>query len=157
MMKTDSTSYRSGFMFWALSPFLLAFLVAMPFLIPKWNSTTVILMVGLESLCVLVLLGLLNPLRFWWAWRGVGALIFLAYAAYVISMFIESGGKITVGWSRAETSVFNAVLGLLVFGLPGLLYAILGRLTFRLKREIDESELTESEDADSEPERPGNN
>ena len=116
--------------FWILAPFLLIFMISMPFLIPVWNVSAVITMISLESLSLLVFIGLFNPEKFHFAWRGVGLIIFLAYISYAIIMLIESKGAFTIPKRRSETNVFNALLGLIVFGIPGLSYAIFGRLTF---------------------------
>ncbi len=115
-----------GFFFWSLSPFLAAFVVLMPFLVQERSADALITLVAVELLAVLALLGLFHPSRFWWAWRGVGAIIFLGYAAYVIVMILE--GKF-IAARRAEPAVSNAVIGLFVFGLPGLWFALSGRLT----------------------------
>ncbi len=131
-------------MFWSLAPFLLALLVAMLF--AEWNIVTL----GVQVFCVLMLLGLLDPCRFRWTWRGVGALVFVTYAAYLVDMLIESGGQATVGRSRAEPCVLNALTGLVAFGLPGLCYAIWGRFSFRKIQEAEDFEgLRESDDTES--------
>lgn len=136
-----------SFFFWSLAPFLLMFIVAMPLLVPKRDVAAVITLLSIEILALLVLLGLFNPFRFWWAWRGVGAIIFLGYCVYLIAMLIESGGRITITPRKSEASAFNAICGLVVFGLPGLWYAVLGRLTLRHDSELDELMGVSEEDA----------
>jgi hypothetical protein len=81
-------------------------------------------------------LGLFNSDRFWWASRAVGALIFLAYAAYLIAMIAENGGNVAITPRKAEPSAFNALCGLVAFGLPALWFALFGRLTFRKEAEL---------------------
>ena len=125
---------KPGFIFWALSPFLLIFMIAMPFLIPEWTFNAIMVMSVLEIICLCVTLGLINSKRFSWTWRIVGALIFVAYLAYSISMLLE--GNI-MSFRRSSASLFNAICGLVVFGMPGLLYAILGRFSFA-KQEDEE-------------------
>ena len=135
--------YRPGFIFWTLAPCLVLFMALMPFLIPEWNVQRAILMAAIEALCLLVFLGLMSPITRWWTWRGVGAIIFLAYVAYVIAMFREGGGEVTVGSRRSQPSVLNALLGFVAFGVPGLMYAVLGRFTLR---DEDEGEAEPDDD-----------
>lgn len=132
-----------GFLFWALAPFLILLAVGLPFFISDWTPPRAVMLVGLECLCFLAFLGLLSPDRFWWAWRGVGALVFVGTTVYVIAVFVESGGKFTVGGSRGDISVFNAILAFIFFGLPGLFYALLGRPTLFPEEDIS---LDEDED-----------
>ncbi len=124
-----------GFFFWSLAPFLVIFLVVMPLaILPRRDAGAIILLVSVEGLALLVLLGLFNPYRFWWAWRGVGAIIFVGYCAYLIAMLIKSGGKIALRVRPGEASAFNSILGLVIFGFPGLFYALIGRLPFWMGR-----------------------
>ena len=132
-------------MFWALAPFLLTSLALLPFMIDGWTPSRVIVVAGLELLVLFTLLGFFDPLRFHWAWRAVGALIFIAYVAYLVAELFESGGRITIGRSRGATSVLSAALGFLVFGLPGLWFALFGRLTLRPFREDADGDCEESE------------
>lgn len=127
-----------GFFFWTLSPFLVLFIVVMGLLIDKSEPTKLVLLLTIELLAILTLLGLFNARRFWWAWRGVGAIIFLGYVAYLIAMVIESNGMVKMPARRSEASLVNAVIGLCIIGLPGLWYALYGRFTF-----FEESETAE--------------
>lgn len=126
-----------GFVFWSLAPLLLVFVVLMPLLTQRRDPAAIIVLVALELLAGLTFLGLFNSERFWWAWRGVGAIIFFGYAAYVVAMLVENGGRIAITPRKSEASAFNAVCGLVVFGLPGLWFALFGRLTFRKEDECD--------------------
>jgi len=111
----------------------------------QFNVGKIILTTATEAFCALILLGFNNPLKFWWAWRGVGALVFSAYVIYLIAMLIESGGRFTIGEGKSETTVLNALMGLIVFGIPGLAYAIFGRLTFRKPIGSDEPDWDDME------------
>ena len=135
MNDTLNTPVR-GFFFWSLSPPLLIFIIAMPFLIQKHDTPALLTLIALELEATLLLIGLFNPIRFWLAFRGVGLGIFLAYLTYLIVSLQESGGTIRIPKNRAESSPFNAICGLIVFGLPGLWYAILGRLTWRREDQV---------------------
>lgn len=77
---------------------------------------------------VCMLLGLYDCVRFHWCWRVVGALVFLCYVWYFFMMAAE--GEWFGDGRRASTTAFNALCGLLAFGLPGLWYAVLGRLSW---------------------------
>lgn len=140
-----------GFMFWALAPFLVVFLVLMPILVPHRNGGSLVVLCGVESAALALLLGLWNSHRFWWAWRALGAIVFLAYLAYVGAMFVE--GRFIGQGRRTETTLLNALLGMIAFGLPGLCYAIFGRLTWR-KELIDDEYLDEVDEDDLESTQP---
>jgi hypothetical protein len=129
-MSSSQTKSSRGIFFWALSPFLLVFIVVMALLIDKRGASSLVTLVAIELLAVLMLLGLFDPVRFWWAWRGVGAIVFLGFVAYLIAMIIE--GKFFAA-RRAESAAITAFVGLVVFGIPGLWFALTGRLTPRLQ------------------------
>jgi hypothetical protein len=115
--------------FWVLAPVMLATAFGLPFLVepPSWQGY-VILYVFCATL-VLATTGLARPVRFGWALRCVAAVVLLAYLAYV--------GSETVAWwygkpfgfdsDRARANLFNALRGLLVFGLPAVYLLIRGR------------------------------
>jgi hypothetical protein len=115
-------------MFWCLAPFLLAFL-AMPLLLePPKTLLAGACIVVLEVMAACALLGFYDSVRFHWCWRVVGALVFVLYVAYLVMMMAE--GAWIVGERGSATSAVGAVLGLFAFGLPGLCYALTGRLTW---------------------------
>jgi hypothetical protein len=127
-MSTLRVRPSRGIFFWLLSPLLVVFIVVMLFLVDRREVSSLITLVAIELLAVLMLLGLFDPVRFWWAWRGVGAIVFLGYVAYLIEMIVE--GKIFAA-RRAESAAVNALLGLVFFGVPGIWFALTGRLTPR--------------------------
>lgn len=148
----SDTYVPSRFMFWCLAPFLLAFL-AMPLLLePPKTLFAGVGIVVLEVLAACALLGFYDAVRFHWCWRVVGALVFLLYVAYLVMMVAE--GAWFVGERGSATCAVNAVLGLFAFGLPGLWYAMMGRLTWHHDAngvtwdgwEDDDQELEEDED-----------
>jgi hypothetical protein len=130
-----NTFASSRFMFYCTAPLLLVFLVLMPFLVRPQGPTGWMIFAGVEILALLVLLGLFDGQRFWWCWRAVGGIVFAIYIAYLAEMIVT--GELLGDGRRSSTNAVNAAIGLCVFGLPGLWYAVLGRLTFR--RESDES------------------
>jgi hypothetical protein len=139
------TEQKRTWMFWVTSPFLLAGMAVPPvlYVIDPDLQITSTRLVGwgiIEVLCTLLLLGLYNPPKFWWAWRCVAALIFASSVICFLGALIESGGRLTTD-EHNDTTVFHALLGLLLIGmlLPALAYAIYGRFTFR--RPIDNERL----------------
>lgn len=85
-------------------------------------------MVGLELAVLFLLLALFG---FYWAVRALCGLIFLAYFAYLASEFAFSGKTFSLQGSRGDASPRNALLGLIVIGLPSLWFAVLGRFSLR--------------------------
>jgi hypothetical protein len=122
----------SRFIRWTLIPVLLLFAVSMPFLIPEWTAGRVILTVATSLVSLLLALGLFSPERFRWAFRGVTALVFLGYAAFMIDEFFFSGHPILFPVQPGEPNPIRSLLGFIVIGMPCLWYTLLGR--FRLRR-----------------------
>lgn len=123
-------------MFWVALPLLLGFGILMPLAIEQWNGQRVILMVALELAVGLFLVGLFG---YGWGFRGLALLIFLAFAAYGVYEFAWSGQEFTWRGRRSEASPRNALLGLLVIGLPCLWYAFKGRF-WRSQPEVTDAD-----------------
>ncbi len=122
----------SRFIRWALTPFVLLFAVVMPLLIEEWTLTRIAVMGSVELVCLALLAGFWLPPRFGrWAFRVVAALVFLAYAAYVVDEFFFSHARFAISGRRSQPSPFNALLGFIIIGLPSLWYAVRGRFTLR--------------------------
>lgn len=103
-----------------------------------------------------MLLGLYDPARFWLAWRGVAALVFVACSGYLVLALTESGGRITLPTRKSELHPVNAIFAMLTFGLPALWYAVLGRITLRPEVPVDEATGSEyDEEFDEEYDEPG--
>jgi len=130
-MAATSDDPQHGMAFWVLAPFLLAFLFLTPLFVEPCGHIGMVALVGAELLAALTFLGLFNRNRYWWAWRGVGAVVFLAYVWYLSQMLIESGGRVALTSNGSEASAFNAICGLIGFGIPGLWFAISGQLSIR--------------------------
>lgn len=111
-----------GCFFWSLAPLLVLFLVLMPFLVNR-NPVAIIALLGMELFAGLLLLGLFNRVRFWWAWRAAAALLFMAY---VSMLFV--GGPFGLGAGRTMPSILTSVAGLILIGLPALVFALTGCL-----------------------------
>ena len=134
MNRFGDTLFRaSPFIRWSLSPFLLAFILIFPFGVLSGGASAlkVVIVAALEILALAVLLGL-------WATRRIGhmafrlacLIVFSGYVAYLIAEIAETraGKKLVISHSRAEPSPVNALMGLIVIGIPALRYAISGHL-----------------------------
>lgn len=122
----------SGFIRWALSPFVLLFAVIMPLAIEEWTVSRVLLTVGMELMCFCLLAGFWLPARIgFWAFRILAGMVALAYAAYLIDEFFFSNPPTTGARGRGSASPVSALLGFLVIGLPSLWFALKGRFTIR--------------------------
>lgn len=122
-------------MFWVLAPFIILFVLVLTlyaFSIQEEAMPKLVVLV-MDSLCIFGFLSFLNPVRFRWAVRSAGFIIFLIYVAYLIYTLVESGGKFTASSRQSDTTVYNALIGLFVFGLPGITVAITGKLPFFFK------------------------
>jgi hypothetical protein len=122
---------------WVLAPIVILFIVLTPFRQGEWSAGSVILLVGIDALGVLLLLALYKPERFYWAGRAATGLVFLAFAGYLIDE-VTSGGSWHFG-PRSEPSSSDALLGLLVFGVPCLRYTLVGR--FGSKTQVQSKEM----------------
>lgn len=136
---------QRGFLFWSLAPFLVLFLILMPALVPQRGPGPLVVLCGVEGAALMLLLGLWNSNRFWWAWRALGGIVFSAYLAYAVTMLVD--GRIIGGGRRTDTNLLNALIGMAAFGLPGLCYALFGRLTWR-SDQADDDALMSDEDGD---------
>ena len=121
----------SSFIFRALAIPLLLFAVGMPFLVQRWTPFVTTLVAILVSAAILLFLALSNPHRFRWAGRLLGGIIFVAYVAYAIDEWFLSTQPFQLMESGAAASLRNALLGLVIIGIPALIYAITGRFSWR--------------------------
>ena len=129
-------------MFWCTAPFFILTITLLPFLsnpvgLPGW-----IVLGAFEALATFTLFGLYDSRRFNWCWRIVGGIVFVGYFAYLVSMIIS--GQWFGDGRRSSTTAFNALLGLLVFGYPGFMYAAFSRFTWLAESE----ELDYNDDCD---------
>jgi hypothetical protein len=115
--------------FWVLSPFMLATGLVLPFITepPTWQGRIVLYL--LCGTLVLATLGLARPRRFRWALRAFAGTILLVYVVYAASEALAwwQGKPFGFGARRAESNLFNALLGLMAFGLPSLNFLLRGR------------------------------
>jgi len=132
-MRVQDLPPPTRFMFWCTAPLLAATLVLLPLFAQPHEPSGWVVMGAVELLAACVLLGLYHPSRFWWCWRAVGAIVFTGYLAYLISMVME--GQWFGDGRRSFTTARNALIGLVVFGYPGFMYAVFGRFTWRKESE----------------------
>ena len=135
LMRVQDLPRTTRFMFWCTAPFLVATIVLLPLLARPQEAIGWIVLAAVDVLAILVLFGLYNPALYWWCWRGVGAIVFLGYLAYLISMVIT--GQFFGDGRRSSATALNAMIGLIVFGYPGFMYAVFGRFTWRSEPEYD--------------------
>jgi hypothetical protein len=66
--------------------------------------------------------------------RLLGAAVFAISAWYLVDQLL--GGAVMSG-SRSEPSILNAAVLFVVAGIPGLLFALFGRFTWRLAQGVE--------------------
>ena len=96
----------------------------MPFLIPEYTLWRALLMGALSATALLYAAALMWPQYLWVTGRIVAGLVFLFYAAYAISEWFFSDHPFVIGERKSRASPANSLLGLLIIGVPALLYAI---------------------------------
>src|SRR6266478_10115156 len=79
----------SRFIFWTLSPVLLLFAIFMTSLVDSWSSMGGVIVLAIDGIVLLLIPALYNPKRFWWAARGVTAIVALAFATYLIDEIVS--------------------------------------------------------------------
>jgi len=109
---------------WTLIPVLVLFGAGMPFLIPKYTLWRVLLVVALSGTALLYAAALMWPRYLWLTGRIVAVMVFLFYVAYAVSEWFFSDHPFVIGERRSRASPANSLLGLLIIGLPALLYAL---------------------------------
>jgi len=107
----------------------IAMLVA-PAGVDRWDLRHVARVAVVEAVLVLALLGVGWPARFRWAGRVLGALVFLGFAWYLADELLKGPQDVQPSASNSSTSVWGALKGMIVFGLPSLWFAVRGRFGF---------------------------
>ena len=65
--------------------------------------------------------------------------MFLAFAAYIVEEFIADP---TIRFThRSHPNLLKAILGIVIIGVPSVLYAVLGRFSISKEPEIDISDV----------------
>jgi hypothetical protein len=117
----------SRFIFWTLAPFLILFAILTPLSITGWNATRVVLIIVLDAAALLLVVGLYNTKRFWWALRGVTAIVFFAYLGYLIDELIY--GHITLKGLLSGDSPLEVIRTFVGVGIPCVLYTLMGKFS----------------------------
>ena len=117
------------FVRWTLIPALLLFAISIPVMMDQWTLGRALLVTGLSTTAVLYAGALAWPSRLRWAGRAVAGLVFVFYAIYAIDQWFFSEAPFVLVEPRSSASPRNALLGLLVIGVPSLIYALRRRTT----------------------------
>lgn len=115
---------------WTVGPFAVVAALVYPFLQEGAEGRRLLVTVALETLFVCAALVTISPTRFAWAGRVIAALVATAYVLYLVDMLRTRPDSFWPPSRRSAATGFNAALGLLVFGYPGLKYALLGRFSW---------------------------
>lgn len=111
---------------------MLLFAILVPLCIDDWSIKSGMTIAGLELMCILILAGFWLPSRIGnLAFRGLAALVFLAYLTYLIHGIYS--------WQVNGTPPVGPLMGFLVIGLPCLTFAALG--TFSIRAEPSPEQL----------------
>jgi len=116
-------------MFWSTAPFFVATITLLPLLASPVGIVSWIVLAAVELLAIFSLFGLYDPYRFKWCWRVVGGVVFAGYLTYLVQI-VGSAQWIGDG-RRSSATVVNALIGLVIFGYPGFMYAFFGRFNWR--------------------------
>jgi Ca2+/Na+ antiporter len=133
----------SRFLFWTMASVIGIFLITMPFLIPEWTPAVIGLMVSFYLAGIALLLALVNPSRFAWAKRVLTSVVFLAYLVYAVTELRENQWQLGRPGSQSDANPVNALRGLIIIGIPCLVFTCLGRFTLPKEEEASENELLE--------------
>ena len=127
-------SPKRPFFFYSISPFLVALVLLSPFfLTQRRDASAVLLVCGLDVTALLMIGALFDHERFRWFWRAVGACTFIFYAGFLAALVVW-GGALRQLLNDPEASAMDALRGLVIFGVPGLLFAIRGQIPWFLGR-----------------------
>jgi len=91
-----------------------------------WTGQNIISQMAISSLAFGLLVTALAPQRGWWGIRLAAFVIFASYFWYIIDQFLIQGSAVDLTVERSTKSPFNALLGLLIFGIPCLMFSLWG-------------------------------
>lgn len=148
-MRIQELPRPTRFMFWCTAPFFVATLTLLPFLASPRGIVGWVMLAAFELLAIFSLFGLYDAVRFKWCWRVVGGIVFAGYLSYLVQM-VGSGQWVGNG-RRSSSTALNALIGIIVFGYPGFMYAFFGRFTWRAESMPDHcynDKRSEADDTD---------
>jgi peptidoglycan/LPS O-acetylase OafA/YrhL len=119
----------SRFIFWCVAPFAVLAMIVLPYGISEWTPARILVVVGLEVVLGLLVLVLASPRRFRGASRILAAMVTLSYVAYLVHELCTDPDSLWPPSRRSESTAWNALLGLGVFGVPCAIYAVRGTLS----------------------------
>jgi hypothetical protein len=126
----------SKFVRWTLIPILVLSAVLWTWLARDISAPDFKTHLFLHLMCglpILLAIGLLDTHRFRWVFRVVTAIVFAIYCWYAVDEFLSSGEMKQLHQARSEPALRDAVEGLVVIGIPCLIYTIFGQFTPRKK------------------------
>ena len=97
-----------------------------------WTTARIIGQVAFTTIAVGMVVATVAPNRGWWGLRVVAFVIFATYLWYLITEFVINPNPLSFTESRYDPSLFNAVLGFLLYGVPGLIYSMRGSMWGKL-------------------------
>lgn len=97
------------------------------------------MIVVLNSLCIAAIFAFYDPVKFRFAWRYAGFVVFFIYLVYFIAMLIIDTGNTKYDLTNPKVTVWHALNGLLVYGIPGLVISVCGTLPGWIRKQENES------------------
>lgn len=128
----------SPFLRWTLGTVALSGAVGFPIMFIEARGVAWATLLALETLLILLLVAMIAPTRCAWAGRALTGIVFLAYVAYFVNAVWTDPSGLNPANDRGVSSAFNALLGLVIIGLPSLKYALSGRLIGAAKIEDED-------------------
>lgn len=129
---------NSRFIRWTLTPFIVFFAIFMPWLLNQsdksvtWNWDAILILSGIELMCISVLAGFWLPRRLSrLGFRVLTGMIFLFYTCYIIEEFFLSDKSFDFFDDHDGLSPFEALTAYILIGLPSLWHTLWGRFTLR--------------------------
>jgi hypothetical protein len=125
-MRPERFFISTPFMRWTLVPVLVLFAISTPTLVRSWTVERVLLVAGMSSAALLYAATLIWTRYLRLASRLVAGIVFAFYAAYAVHEWFFAGTRFRLLERPSVASPRNALLGLLVIGMPCLIYAMRG-------------------------------
>ena len=141
----------SRFVRWTLLPCIVAAALVIGLDMDVWRSERAWIYACVEAALVLLYLAIGWPEHYHWAGRVLCGGVFLAYAGYLVYEFWLHPEGLQPTVSRSRPSAWNAIRGLIAFGLPSLWYALRGRFGFGEAKEPGEGDSLPGDRSDSAP------
>jgi hypothetical protein len=125
-MRPEQFFHSTPFLRWTLVPVLVLFAISTPTLVRSWTVERAVLAGGMSAVALCYAATLIWPRRLRWGGRVVAGAVFATYVAYAVHEWFFSGNTFRLAEPRSAASPRNSLLGLLIIGMPCLIYAIRG-------------------------------